>query len=129
MSSRATFRFSLTSRTTRVVAASFLGIGTLGGCAEPWYGSRVEQVTYPQMSMAPGVTRACYADPCSVLFTLPTGADSYTVRANDRVLGTFPAGQSADLGVFYRQDSPVTITVDGIERSAAVLYLLEQQTY
>ena len=80
------------------------------------------------MSMGPGVTRACYTEPCRVIYALPGGAESYTVRANEQVIGTFPAGQPADLGTFPAQDSPVTITVDGLQRSTAVLFVLEPPT-
>jgi hypothetical protein len=80
------------------------------------------------MNMGPGVTRACYAQPCRAIYALPAAAESYTLRANGQVLGTYPGGQPADLGTFPLQDSPVTITADGLERSTAVLFVLEPRT-
>lgn len=108
------------------MAVSLLGTGVLGGCAGSWFDNRPD---YGRVSLAQGVTRACHEDPCAITLTLPPGEGPFTVRANGAVLGTYPAGQPVDLGTFNRQDSPVTITVDGVERSAAVLYLLETPRY
>lgn len=126
MHSHPLVRGSLSRRMPGAIAVSLLGIGFLGGCAGSWFENRPD---YGRVYMAQGVTRACYQDPCAVTLTLPPGDVPYTVRANGMVVGTYPAGQPADLGAFARQDSPVTITVDGVERSAAVLYLLEMHYY
>jgi len=105
--------------------AMSLVVGLLAGCA----GVLENRPDYARANLAEGVTFACYYDPCAVTLTLPPGDGEYTVRANGRVLGAYPAGKPVDLGWFSRQESPVTFTVDGMERSASVLYLLAKHQY
>ena len=126
MHSRPLAHGDLRRRVSRALAVSLPGTGLLAGCAGGWFDNRP---VYDRVNLAEGVTRACYHDPCSVTLTLPPGEGPFTVRANGEVVGAFPAGQPADLGAFSRQQSPVTITVDGVERSTAVLYLLEMHQY
>lgn len=126
MSTRPLPRGSQRRRAFGAVVVSLVGIGLLGGCAGSVFENRPD---YARVNLAEGVTRACYHDPCSVTLTLPPGDGEYTVRANGRVLGTYPTGQPVDLGSFSRQESPVTFTVDGVERSVSVLYLLEMHQY
>ena len=117
------------SRRCRVlgaVAASLVVTGLLGGCTGDVFMNRPD---YARADLAQGVTFACYHDPCAVTLTLPPGDGERTVRANGRVLGTFPAGQAVDLGSFSREESPITFTVDGVESSASVLYVLEKYQY
>jgi hypothetical protein len=114
------------SRRSRSIALSLLGSVLLSGCAGSPFDNRPD---YGRVNLAEGVTRVCYQDPCAVTLTLPPGDGPFTVRANGMVVGSYPAGQAADLGTFMRQDSPVSITVDGVERSTAVLYLLEMHQY
>jgi hypothetical protein len=97
-----------------------LVVGLLVGCA----GVLENRPDYARANLALGKTFACYFDPCAVTLTLPPGDGEYTVRANGRVLGAYPAGKPVDLGSFSRQESPVTFTVDGVEYSASVLYVL-----
>jgi hypothetical protein len=103
-----------------------LALGLLAGCAGSVFDNRPD---YARAHLAEGVTFACYYDPCAVTLTLPPGDGEYTVRANGRVLGTYPAGEPVDLGSFSREESPVTFTVDGVDRSASVLYLLAKYQY
>jgi hypothetical protein len=102
-----------------------LVVGVLAGCS----GVFENRPDYAHANLAEGVTFACYHDPCTVTFTLPPGDGEHTVRANGRVLGTYPAGTPVDLGAFSREESPVTFTVDGVERSASVLFLLARYQY
>ncbi len=102
-----------------------LVVGVLAGCS----GVLENRPDYAHANLAEGVTFACYHDPCTVTLTLPPGEGEHTVRANGRVLGTYSAGTPVDLGAFSREESPVTFTVDGLERSASVLYLLARYQY
>jgi hypothetical protein len=126
MVSHAIFGSSRRGRIAGALGAAVLGAGVLAGCEGQFGGTRPD---YGRMNMGPGVTRACYAQPCRVIYALPAAAEAYTVRANGQVIGTYPGGQPADLGTFPLQDSPVTITADGLERSTAVLFVLEPRTY
>jgi len=119
-------RGSQQRRISGAIVVSLVGIGLLGGCAGGVFENRPD---YARVNLAEGVTRACYHDPCAVTLTLPPGDGDHTVRANGKPLGAFPAGQAVDLGWFSRQESPVTFTVDGVESSASVLYLLERHAY
>jgi hypothetical protein len=112
-------------RVRGAAASSFVVISVLAGCA----GVLENRPDYARANLAQGVTFACYYDPCAVTLTLPPGEGDHTVRANGRVLGTYPAGQAVDLGWFTRADSPVTFTMGGEERGASVLYVLEKHQY
>ncbi len=62
-------------------------------------------------------------------YTPPVEAVEYTVRANGQVVGSVAGGQPLDVGSYTLQDSPVTITVDGVDRSAAVLFVFVPPLY
>ena len=126
MEGRDHFRLSQQRRIPGIVTVAFLVICALGGCSQIWNEMRGD---FGPVRLAPSITRACYLDPCAVTYTLPAGAESYTVVANDRVVGSFAAGQPAYLGAFGKQDSPVTIKTEGVDRSAAVLFILDQRGY
>ena len=99
-----------------LLAASAL----VAGCASQPGGGGSD---FGQVNLAPGGSAACYTNPCNVLFAVPSGTGSYTVRANNQVVGTYPAGTTANLGAFYPGDSPVRITVDGVAVKEAVLWI------
>jgi hypothetical protein len=112
-----TFRVS---KATRGALGALLASLYLAGCAsQPGSsGSNFGQVT-----LAPGGTALCYTDPCTVMFQMPPGTGSYTVRANNQVVGTYPAGELANLGDLFRENSPFTITVDGTNAKPAIFYI------
>ena len=111
----------MTRRSTLAKAAALAaGAGALlAGCA----GQSTGGSDFGQVNLAPGRTATCYSNPCAVVFALPPGAGSYTVRANNLPVGTYPAGQPANLGQFFRDDSPVTIKVDGTDAEPAILWI------
>jgi hypothetical protein len=80
-----------------------LGSALLAGCAGQPTGGGSD---FGQVNLAPGKTAACYTDPCTILFTLPPGKGPYEVRANNQLVGTYPAGQVANLGDFFRGTTP-----------------------
>lgn len=103
-----------------IVLGMLWGLALLAGCAgQPGQGGS----DFDQVNLAPGGTAFCYSDPCAVMFALPPGKGSYTVRANNQVVGTYPAGQVANLGNFFRENSPFTFTVDGTNAKPAVFYI------
>jgi hypothetical protein len=103
-----------------VLAGMFLGSALLAGCAGQPGTSGSD---FGQVNLAPGKTAACYTDPCTILFAMPPGKGSYVVRANNQLVGTYPAGQVADLGDFFKENSPITITVDGTDAKPAILWI------
>lgn len=107
--------------TRGALGALLFGSVLVGGCASQPGGGGSD---FGQVNLAPGVTASCYTDPCTVMFTLPPGKGSYVVRANNQVIGTYPAGSEANLGGFFRYDSPFTITIDGLAAKPAILYII-----
>ena len=126
MGRHAAVRFESPRRVLALGATTLVLAGALAGCAEQW---REMQGDFGPVRLGPGVTRACYKDPCVVQYTPPAAAEEYTVRANGQVVGTVPGGQPADAGSYTLQDSPVTITADGADRSAAVLFVFVPPVY
>jgi len=57
---------------------------------------------FEQVTLCPGATAVCASEPCSVLFQMPPGDGEYQVTSNNLDLGTFPAGQTVNLGAFWR---------------------------
>ncbi len=113
-----TFRVSKATR--GALGALMIGSLVVAGCAsQPGGGSS----NFGQVTLTPGATALCYTDPCTVMFQMPAGSGSYTVRANNQVVGTYPAGQLANLGGFFRNNSPFTITVDGTNAKPAIFYV------
>lgn len=103
-----------------LLAGLVLGLPSLTGCAGQPSGGGSD---FGQVNLAPGKTAACYTDPCTILFAMPPGKGSYVVRVNNQLVGTYPAGQVANLGDFFRMDSPITVTVDGTDAKPAILYI------
>lgn len=94
-------------------------LSALAGCAsQPASTSDFNQVT-----LGPGETRGCVTDPCTILFQMPPGDGTYTVRTNNQVAASAAAGTVANLGGFYHFDSPVRITVDGLAVAEAVVFI------
>lgn len=103
-----------------IALAMLIGPALLAGCA----GQPGQQGSdFDQVNLAPGGTASCYSDPCAVMFAMPPGKGSYTVRANNQVVGTYPAGQVANLGNFFRENSPFTFTIDGTDAKPAIFYI------
>jgi hypothetical protein len=110
----------LSKATRGALGALVVGSALFAGCAsQPGGGGS----NFGQVTLAPGATALCYTDPCTVMFQMPAGTGSYTVRANNQVVGTYPAGQLANLGGFFRNNSPFTITVDGTNAKPAIFYI------
>lgn len=83
----------------RCLTPVFLGgaLGLLSACAST--GKDVQG--FDQVTLAPGDTGNCTSSPCRVLLQIPAGSGSYEVTANEVKVGTYPAGQTADLGSFW----------------------------
>ena len=65
----------------------------------------------------------CYTNPCTVMYTMPAGTGNHAVWGNAFNLGEFPAGQVANLGPWWTDQSPVEFTVRGIAAQPAYLYV------
>jgi hypothetical protein len=80
---------------------------------------------FDRANLAPGVSRACYSDPCTAQYKMPdAGGRTYVVRVNNLLAGEFPAsGQVVNLGAYYTFGSPYRFTIDGLDVPAAVLWV------
>jgi hypothetical protein len=84
--------------------------GLLAGCAGQSSTSNFDLVT-----IGPGKSAGCFSNPCTILYQMPPGEGSRTVRVNNQVAGAFAADTVANFGAYFRYQSPVRITVDGLD--------------
>lgn len=57
---------------------------------------------FEQVTLCPGASAYCGSEPCNALFEMPPGEGEHQVTSNNMDLGTFPAGQTVNLGAFWR---------------------------
>ena len=91
-------------------------LGLLSACAST--GKDVSG--FDQLNLTPGDTGQCDSSPCRVFLQIPAGTGSYVVTGNEVTLGTYPAGQNADLGSFY---SSQAIEIRGMDVPKAYAYI------
>lgn len=53
------------------------------------------------VTVKPGDTGTCESTPCQVRLVMPPGTGSYEVTGNEVRVGTFPAGQTVNLGGYW----------------------------
>ena len=70
--------------------------------------------------LGPGDTGLCRAAPCGVQFKMPAGTGSYEVLSDTMSIGTFPAGETVNLGQFYNSHE---FTVKGTDAAPAYFYV------
>lgn len=56
---------------------------------------------FDEVTVAPGDTAQCQSNPCRVFLKIPAGDGSVTVTGNEVTWGTYPSGQTADLGQVF----------------------------
>jgi hypothetical protein len=54
------------------------------------------------ITIKPGDTGDCESTPCTVKLVMPPGKGSYEVTGNEIRIGTYPAGQTVNLGNFWQ---------------------------
>ena len=72
------------------------------------------------VTVAPGQTGTCAISPCRVFLEMPAGDGAYRVTGNQITLGTYPAGQTVNLGNFF---DPVAIDIVGAGVPRAFVYV------
>lgn len=65
-------------------------------------GSACVKGNFEQVTFCPGASAYCATEPCEALFQMPPGEGEYQVTSNNLDLGSFPAGQTVNLGSFWR---------------------------
>ena len=105
----------------RLIWGSLIGaLGLLAACAAP--GTSVSG--FDQLNLKPGDTGQCDSSPCRVFLQIPAGTGSYVVTGNEATVGTYPAGQNADLGSFW---STQAFQIQGLNVPKAYAYIPNQR--
>jgi len=80
-------------------------VALLAGCAGGERGDSKNACVkgnFEEVTLCPGASAICASEPCNALFQMPPGEGEYQVTSNNLDLGTFPAGQTVNLGAFWR---------------------------
>ena len=72
------------------------------------------------ITVSPGETGTCESSPCAVSLVMPDGSGSYEVTGNEISLGSYPAGQTAQIGSFWQTQA---IEVKGANVPKAYVYI------
>lgn len=60
---------------------------------------------WDQVTVGPGVTGNCQSNPCRVFFQMPKGSGTYKVTGDGMTYGTYPAGETVNLGSLFESNS------------------------
>ncbi len=72
------------------------------GCsAAPTMSTACGGNNFEEVSLQPGCSTICMAEPCKVNFRMPPGDGEYLVRNYGVEIGTYPAGETVFLGGFF----------------------------
>jgi hypothetical protein len=80
---------------TTLALSAFLLL--VGGCAS----SPNDPSGSISITVKPGDTGTCATSPCQVSLQMPPGSGSYEVTGNQVKIGTYPAGQTVNLGSYW----------------------------
>ncbi len=78
-------------------SAAALAALALAGCAS----SPHDPTGVISITVKPGDTGTCESTPCQVRLVMPPGTGSFEVTGNEVRVGTFPAGQTVNLGGYW----------------------------
>lgn len=109
----------LLHRRAHLAPATLLALLTLAcrpGVADDVSGSNA-------ITVGPGDTGTCATSPCRVTLQMPPGAGRYEVTANEVRVGTYPAGQPADLGNFFESQA---FAIKGAGVKKAYVYIADE---
>ena len=108
-------RFSKLPFTPGSYLAVILAAAVLAGCNVKEDPTGVVAIT-----VAPGQTGNCESSPCAVSLVMPAGSGSYEVTGNEVSLGTYPAGETARIGSFYKSQA---IEIKGADVPKTYVYI------
>lgn len=74
------------------------------------------------IAVAPGDTGTCALSPCLVTLQMPPGNGSYEVTGNQVYIGTYPAGETVQLGNFFDSQA---FAIRGAGVPKAYVYILK----
>ena len=108
----------MTAATTgaRLLAAVLAAL-ILAGCGGP---PSKDPTGVIDITIKPGDTGDCESTPCQVKLVMPPGKGSFEVTGNEIRIGTYPAGQTVNLGNFWRSQK---FTIVGAGVPPAYVYI------
>jgi len=90
---------------------------TIGGCAG---GIQEDPSGANAVTVSPGQTADCATSPCTISLVMPAGSGSYEVTGNEVTIGTYPAGQTVNLGNYSKSQA---LEVKGAAVPKAYVYI------
>ena len=84
-------------------------VATIGGCAG---GIQEDPSGANAVTVKPGQTANCATSPCAISLVMPAGSGSYEVTGNSVTIGTFPAGETVNLGNYFKSQALEVIGAD-----------------
>ena len=108
-------RFPRSRSNPRGYLAVVLAAAVLTGCNVKEDPTGVIAIT-----VSPGETGNCETSPCQISLVMPAGSGSYEVTGNQVSLGTYPAGQTVNIGSFWQSQA---IEVRGADVPKAYVYI------
>jgi hypothetical protein len=82
---------------------------TIGGCAG---GIQEDPSGANAVTVKPGQTANCATSPCAISLVMPAGSGSYEVTGNQVTIGTYPAGETVNLGNYFKSQALEVIGAD-----------------
>jgi hypothetical protein len=92
-------------------------VAVIGGCAG---GIQEDPSGANAVTVKPGETANCATSPCAISLVMPAGSGSYEVTGNSVTIGTYPAGQTVNLGNYYQSQA---LAVEGADVPKAYVYI------
>jgi hypothetical protein len=83
-------------------------------------GRAAEVSGFMQVTVSPGDTAQCDSNPCQVMLNIPAGSGSVVVTGNEVTWGTYPAGQTANLGQIFNSTA---FAIEGMDVPKARVYV------
>ena len=93
-------RWPVTAPATRCLTGLLAAL-TLAACA-----SNANHPTgVVSITVKPGDTGTCESSPCQVRLVMPPGKGTFVVTGNEVKIGSFPAGQTVNLGGYWHSQA------------------------
>ncbi|RKT45451.1 hypothetical protein [Thiocapsa rosea] len=83
-------------------------------------GRAAEVSGFMQVTVSPGDTAQCDSNPCQVMFNIPAGSGGVVVTGNEVTWGTYPAGQTANLGQVFNSTA---FAIEGMDVPKVWVYV------
>ncbi|MGB5834232.1 MAG: hypothetical protein WBG92_19920 [Thiohalocapsa sp.] len=94
-----------------------IAIAAVAGCAG---GIQEDPSGANAVTVKPGQTANCATTPCAISLVMPAGSGSYEVTGNEVTIGTYPAGETVNLGNYFKSQA---LAVKGADVPKAYVYI------